>query len=71
MSDQHTHWTVIRERLNKRQAQLGLSNYYIAKEIGISQSSVGRIKDGTNVPSVEIYLRLLAVLQLKSIIKSI
>lgn len=64
-------WKVILQRLIERREQLNISGYQIADECNVSQSTIKRIFDGDTVPSVEIYLRILEALQLKSIIKNI
>ena len=64
-------WDVIRERINKRQDALNISNYRIAKDIGVSQSTVSRIRSGENIPSVEVYLKYLAAIGMKSIVLNI
>lgn len=65
------HWDMMRQRINQRQDELKLSNYSIAKEIGVSQSTVGRIRSGECVPSAEVLLKYLKAIQLQTIIKNI
>ncbi len=53
--------TVIREKREK----LGLSQYRLAKQVGITQSFMNEIESGKKSPSMEVFLRLCQALDIK------
>ncbi len=53
--------TVIREKREK----LGLSQYRLAKQVGITQSFMNEIESGKKSPSMEVFLRLCQALDIR------
>lgn len=53
------------EKIKQSIAEQGLSNYWIAKEAGISQVTMGRILSGKNMPSDDTIIKLLDCLKIE------
>lgn len=51
--------------LDEAQIKSGLSRYQLAKALGVPDSTVKRILDGTQIPKADMLLRICAALQLQ------
>jgi predicted transcriptional regulator len=63
-------WNDIRQSLISRRDELNLSNYQLAKDCNLPESTVHRILNGERVPSVVNFFQLLTGLKMKCVINS-
>lgn len=58
-----------RKVLVERRIELGMSQYKLAKILGIAQSYVSELERGRKRPSIELFFRICEVLNLEVIIE--
>ncbi len=54
-----------RAAIRRKREQLGWSQYKLAKQAGITQSFMNEIESGKKSPSMEVFLRLCEVLDIR------
>ena len=59
------HMKDYREVLREKRKRLGLSQYMLAKKVGISQSFVNEIESGRKSPSIDMFFKLCEVLEIR------
>jgi transcriptional regulator with XRE-family HTH domain len=54
-----------RQIIKKKREAIGLSQYKLAKLVGITQSFVNEIESGKKSPSIEVFFRICEALDIK------
>lgn len=54
-----------RQIIKKKRESIGLSQYKLAKLVGITQSFVNEIESGKKSPSIEVFFRICEALDIK------
>lgn len=54
-----------RKVIQKYRKKKGLSQYMLAKEVGIAQSFMNEIETGKKSPSIEVFFRICEVLEIR------
>ena len=54
-----------KEVIREKRIELGLSQYKLAKSVGIAQSFMNEIESGRKTPSLDVFFRICKELQIK------
>ena len=54
-----------RKRIREKRKKLGMSQYKLAKLVGITQSFMNEIESGRKSPSLEVFFRICQVLDIR------
>lgn len=60
-----TAWEITRTYLKKRRDELEMSNYRLAQEADVPESTVHRVLNGERIPSIVLVLKIAKVMGLR------